>query len=261
MALEPTLSPRTSKVLPNYAYPPLIAVRMGIRSPTAVGIDAVEFGRQLGPSWVKSDGANLPDPGARSRTNHDELRCTFAGVLGDQHLEVYAHGVDLVWDGRGGESYPHYETLRDAFLSVFYAWSQTATPPAVTPATWHISYWNRVPQGTVWHRLNDLRFCRLLASAAETPFADQLVSLQQQWIFRAASGNSELCCDAWLESGHPETGTDVIWVTLTCSGSIPPGGDDGNEWLSELDAGRRWIVSGFRGLMSPSANTYWGLVD
>ncbi len=264
MALEP-LSPRTTRVLPNYAHPPLIAVRMGIRCATAAIVDVDALAKQLGPSWLKSERSASPQRWARIGPTNDELISTFAGVLGDQHLEVYANGIDFLWDGRSGESYPHYETLRDAFLTAFDGWSQTPRHAVVSPVRWHVSYWNRIPQGTVWQQLADLRFCRLLASAHETPFAEQLAGFQQNWMFRAAGSRTQLRCDAWLENGEPATNEDVIWIALTSSGETNPSpatsSESGNDWLSELDAGRRSIVSGFRGLMSPSANAYWGLID
>lgn len=264
MALDPMPLQRTSKVLPNYAHPPLIAVRMGIRCRDGVAMDVAEFAQQLGPSWVKSAPASLRVPQEQAGSADEAPQATFAGVLGDQYLEVFAKGIDFLWDGRSGESYPHYETLRDAFLTAFDAWSQSSGSAAL-PLRWQISYWNRVPQGTVWQELDDLSFCRLLTSAGETPFTESLVGFHQSWTFRATDSSRRLRCEAWLEKKASESELDAIWIALTSSGPIEASqaesGDSGSDWLSDLDAGRRSIVSGFRGLMSLSANAYWGLND
>lgn len=264
MAFDPPLLPRTARMLPNYAHPPLIAVRLGIRCPAEVTIDETAFGQQLGPTWWKCPNPTVAQPWTQIEPTDEHHQATFASVLGDLHLQVHSHGIDLLWDGRSGESYPHYETLRDTFLTAFDAWSQAAVAGPVSLNRWQISYANRIPRGTVWNRPSDLGFCRLLASATDTAFAEQLVDFRQTWTFRAATGRSLLRCDAWLDAHDAETTESVIWLVLTTSGPVQAASikadDTGSDWLSELDAGRRWIVSGFQGLMSPSANAYWGLV-
>ncbi|MDP1797376.1 MAG: hypothetical protein Q8K78_07840 [Planctomycetaceae bacterium] len=265
MALDYPSALRTPTVLPSYAHPPLVTVRMGIRCPLPVVIDTEVFAGLLGPTWLKSDRLQPSPQWTRMGFAEETLQAAFAGVLGDQHLEVQANGIDFHWDGRSGESYPHYETLRDAFVTAFDAWSQSASVSSIVPQRWHVSYWNRIPQGTVWSKLDDLRFCRLLASAGETPFATRLIDFQQTWIYREAESPSQLRCDAWLERNEQSLAENVIWLALTSTGQaddpqlVPD--DVDNDWLSGLDTGRRAIVSGFRGLMSVHANAYWGLAD
>ncbi len=265
MALEPPLSLRTPTALPNYAHPPLVSVRLGIRCPDPVLVDLEALAAELGPSWLKSS-RPVPVPRRTPLTLDGERPLNvFAGVLDDQRLEVHAEGIDFIWDGSRGEAYPHYEPLRDVFVAAFDAWSHCASALPVIPQRWHVSYWNRIPQGTVWSRLDDLGFCRLLASTGETPFAQQLVDFHQTWTYNATPPQAQMRCDAWLESGGNSTGENAIWLALTSSGESGPSETDpelvdvDSEWLSGLDAGRRSIVSGFRGLMSSEANAYWGL--
>ncbi len=253
-------NPSTSnRTLPSYAHPPLVQVRLAIRVTAALPLELGLLTEQLGPAWIKK-----PKPALPARFDADDTIATsdawiFESVLGDQRLEAHPWGIDFHWDGRKGETYPHYESVRDTFLTVYDAWAHSVGADAPAPSRWQISYSNRFPCGTVWHRLDDLSFCRLLSSAGETPLAHRLQHFRQVWNYRLDDHPpAELQCETWLERGGVPAADDAIWLSLTCTGHC--GADVDAEWLSLIDHSRRTIVATFRELMSAEANAYWGLL-
>jgi hypothetical protein len=230
-------------VLPSYAHPPLVQVWLSLRVKEPQVIQPAVLIEQLGPAWMEMPAAK---PIAESMT--------FRSVLGDLQLLVCPEEIHFRWDGLSGETYPHYESLRDGLLTAYDAWCRSIDDSAPTPASWQMSYRNRFPQGTVWQRLDDLRFCRLLTAGQESPLAAHLQDVQQRWTYRLPDPPTELQCDVWLERAAEE----AIWLALTCSGSCHT--EDDADWLANFDDGRRLIVHTFRGLMSAEANAYWGLL-
>lgn len=244
MPLELSSPLRNPSALPNYAHPPLVMVRLSIRLREPIVMDPDALTNQLGPAWIRT--------AAKADSNHDGI--VFQSVLGDQRLEVDSLGINFIWDGGTGEIYPHYESLRDAFVAAFDAWTESSSAPLPPLAYWQVSYRNQIPRGTVWQRLDDLQFCRLLTSVSEVPVAGELFDLQQRWTYRIDDPAAELRCDV----GYQPAPTDAILIALTCTGHLDDG--DTADWLARFDSGRRLIVATFRNLMSPEANEYWGLV-
>lgn len=230
--------------LPSYAHPPLVQVRMSIGVAEPLSIPPAVLTEQLGPAWsVKC--ATPP---------------TYQSLLGDQVLGFTAQGFHLLWDGRLGDPYPHYESLRDAFLMAFDAWCHAAGASALTPSTWQVAYRNRFSRGTVWQTIEDLRFCTLLSATVSSPRTGQLKTIDHVWSYRIEDPAAVLSYHVWLEAAAPEAvEEDAIWLELLCEGRVTAGNE--TEWLADLDAARRLIVATFRDLMSPSANAYWGLTS
>lgn len=230
--------------LPSYAHPPLVQVRMSIGVAEPLSFPPAVLTEQLGPAWITK---SVTPP-------------TYQSLLGDQQFAFTAQGIDLLWDGRLGDPYPHYESLRDAFLLAFDAWCHAAEMSALTPTTWQVAYRNRFPRGTVWQSLDDLRFCTLLATTVNAPRSGQLLGIDHFWTYRIEEPATVLSSHVWLESALPgDTDEDAIWLELSCEGSVTAGTE--TEWLADLDAARRLIVATFHDLMSPAANAYWGLTS
>lgn len=256
MSRDLTRAATGPSALPSYAHPPLVQVRMGVRVDEPLVLDATALTEQLGPAWI-SVRPPLAADGVATIPGSSEI-LLFRSILGDQRLDAHIRGMDFLWDGRGGETYPHYESLRDAFLLAYDAWTRSATVTAIVPDHWQIAYRNRFPRGTVWQRLDDLRFCRLLETAGAVPLAGRLRDLSQRWDYQVESLRARLRCEVWLEGATDAAAEDALWLELTCESDDESEPDP--DWLAAFDAGRRQIVAMFREMMSPEANAYWGVL-
>ncbi|HET6424353.1 MAG TPA: hypothetical protein VFG20_11755 [Planctomycetaceae bacterium] len=230
--------------LPSYAHPPLTEVLLAVDVATPLTVNSERLAEHLGPVWMRT-------------SSGDSL--SYRSVLGDQRLNARPNGLDLVWDGRTGETYPHYETLRDAFLSAFDAWGHAAGEGDPVPSRWQIAYRNRFPRGTVWHQLDDLRFCRLLTAVKPTPLSGQLQGFKHVWEYRLENPPGLMSCVVTLVPSNTSSDEDdAIWLELSCRANCRFNAE--GEWLADLDAARRVIVETFRESMSPEANAYWGML-
>lgn len=237
-----------SKGLPSYAHPPLREVLLAVDVEHPLAVDPASLTEHLGPAWISTSAPEVRE----TNTGYK-----YRSVLGDQHLNARPNGLDLLWDGRTGETYPHYEALRDAFLSAFDAWGRAGGESNPIPARWQIAYRNRFPRGTVWHQLDDLRFCRLLSAAKLAQVSGQLQGFKHVWEYRLDDPIALLnCIITQVPSDQNFGDEEAIWLELTCKARCRPD----SEWLADLDAARRVIVETFRELMSPEANAYWGVL-
>lgn len=237
----PPESPARRTALPSYAHPPLVSVVLGVRTPQPVTMDMAAFAERLGPGWNLSP-ASVNDASHR-----------FASVLGDRYVEAFATGLSCTWDGLSGEAYPHYEALRDSMVTAFDAWSNSLGEDDLPPESWDVTYVNRIPAGTVWQTLDDLRFCRLTAVAAPSGASMAIIDIDQKWVFRLEEADAQLRCFLKHEDRVEENQPSALWLTLQCTGRCGLDVD----WLSGLDFGRRTIVSTFQLLMSVAANAFW----
>jgi hypothetical protein len=244
--------------LPHYAHPPLVEVLLGVRWAFEGTLDdaAVRaLHERLGPAWEPL----RPTPPTHSAlpqswTPHTAV---FQSVLGEQRLELSADGLEYTWDGRQGDLYPHYETVRDAFvvaLDAWHDWLAVTGTPAPTLCGWKVTYLNSLPQGTVWNQLSDPAFFRLLAPVpAGLPPLERCAA---QWTFGLDRHEAQLVCDLKTTAGTARDPRTCLWLRLSCQGAAD---DEEPSLLEGLDYGRAAIVRTFRQLMSPAANTYWEL--
>jgi len=257
-SLAPASAVKPSSKLPHYEHPPLVEVVLGVRWSFHGTLDSraqQDLLDRLGPAW-QLPAASEPTHAAIAESWHRPA-AVFQSVLGEQRLEIGSDGLDYAWDGRQGDLYPHYESVRDGFVVTLDAWndwmSSLDAPPSMI-CGWKVSYLNRLPQGTVWNSLSDCGFFRLLA-----PLPTGLPQLQRcegHWQFGLEREDAALSCDLKTTSGTARDPRDCLWLRLTCSGGLD--GQD-SAVLEGLDYGRKTIVNAFRQLMSPAANAYWEL--
>jgi hypothetical protein len=232
MVSSPSGSPGApSRPLPSYQHPPLVGVRLAVRTQTPRHVAGSILLERLGPTWRAAADAQI------------------VSLLGDQRIDWTVERLSYEWDGTQGEAYPHYETVRDGFVQALVAWRNHA---AFDPVEWEVEYRNRIPQGTVWQSPRDWGFCRLLAGTAELPLVEAARDVQAEWTFQQEPGGPTLRCRVWFEPSAP-----AVWITLTCRGACTAGESTDDAWLGGCDAARRMIVATFRDLMSPAANAYW----
>jgi hypothetical protein len=236
---------------PRYAFPPLIGVTLAVDLPE-MAAHAVRLGTRdetwLGPEWT-------PEPPPMSA----ESRWGWRSILGDRlvTLDATTGRLGYVWNGRQGDVYPHYETLRDGLLQT---WDACVTAcdlvpqgPAVTG--WSVEYVNRIPRGTVWQELHDLRFCRWLTAPSHGPAPRVPIDIACAWSFGLPLSSGTLRVAIGLESEPAEQAPAALLVTLHAAGGVE---GQAETVTDRLDAGRREIVATFRDMMSSEANAYWG---
>lgn len=249
--------------LPHYQHPPLVEVMLGVRwclqGELPPGMQHAVLER-LGPSWELAQPASQP----RAVSEEDPARpmpaeLSFQSLLRDQRLEISSEGLSYAWDGRHGNIYPHYETVRDGFIIALDVWQDASANLCLAPPTytsWHIAYLNCIPQGTVWNDLSDCTFLRLLAPVPQG--FPPLEHCQARWQFVLPEYAAHLMCQFHTTSGTPHDDRAQIWLQLSCTGSLS---QDPSTLLEGLDYGRQNIVQAFRQLMSPAANNYWELTQ
>lgn len=262
VGLSHSRSPTELVDLPHYQHPPLVEVVLGVRwrlqgeFPPGIQPRLLE---RLGPSWELAQ----PACGQPANSEEDPARpaapLLFQSLLRDQRLEISTEGLSYAWDGRHGNIYPHYETVRDGFIIALDVWQDASAnlclvPPTFT--TWHIAYLNCIPQGTVWNDLSDCTFLRLLATVP--PGLPPLEHCAAQWRFALPHYAAHLMCQFHTTPGTPHDDRAQIWLQLSCTGSLS---QDPSTLLEGLDYGRQHIVQAFRQLMSPAANSYWELTQ
>lgn len=257
--LAPVPASRTPVKLPHYGHPPLVEVSLSLRWSYSAAID--EPTRQalldrLGAAWQLSCPAEPTHSALPQSWNQQPVR--YLSVLGEQRLDVSEEGFEYTWDGRQGELYPHYESVRDGFVVALDAWSDALASlgkPSPVHCGWKASYLNRIPQGTVWNSLNDCGFLRLLSPLpAGLP---RLERCEGHWQFALDRDDAVLTCDLKTTAGNARDPRACLWLRLSCTGGLD--GQDSSV-LEGLDYGRQTIVGTFRQLMSPAANAYWELV-
>lgn len=263
VGLSHALSSTDTVDLPHYQHPPLIEVVMGVHwqlpgeFPPGMQHALLE---RLGPSWELAPPSSRPPTISQQDLSRPwPSRLSFHSLLRDQRLEISSEGLWYAWDGRHGNIYPHYETVRDGFIIALDVWQDASAnfclaPPTFT--TWHIAYLNCIPQGTVWNDLSDCTFLRLLAPVpAGLP---PLEHCKACWRFALPNYAAQLMCQFHTTPGTPHDDRAHIWLQLSCTGSLSP---DPSTLLEGLDYGRQHIVQAFRQLMSPAANNYWELTQ
>jgi hypothetical protein len=245
--------------LPHYEHPPLVEVRLGARWLFDARVEHAVVGalvERLGPSWEYS--SPVPPVIEKLPPSGSSPAATFHSVLRDQRLEIGSEGLSFTWDGRNGNIYPHYESVRDGFVMALDAWHDALTTlgvdlPVVTG--WHLAYLNCMPRGTVWNSMADCSFLRLLAPLpAGLP---KLERCEARWDFALDRCDARLTCDLRTTTGSLRDPQPCLWLRLSCQGGVT---SDSGSLLEGLDFGREVIVNTFRQLMSPAANAYWQLV-
>lgn len=227
---------------PDYDHPPVIRVSLvvGWAEPLQnLGDVADRLQAALGPEWTE-----------RSATSAGGWR--LSNVLQDGCVQVGATTLEVLWLGDAGSRYPHYETLRDGFVT---AWVTLAREnPRATK--WSVTYVNRIPQGTVWQTPTDWSFCRLLPSLSLPSTAATVRQMHSRWDLAVTGSPAEISIE--LQHGGSEAnGAEALWLSLNCHGPVA---DCETGLLDGLDFGRLQIVRTFREIMTPAANTYWGLL-
>jgi hypothetical protein len=256
LAPAPALRPQTR--LPHYGHPPLVEVSLGLRWSMAGALDdrlRHALLDRLGPAWQLSPPAESTHSALSQSWNQPGTR--FQSVLGEQRLDVNAEGFEYTWDGRQGELYPHYETVRDGFVVTLDAWCDCVTASgaaAPTYSSWKATYLNRIPQGTVWNSFTDCAFLRLLAPLPSG--LPRLERLEGHWQFGLDRDDAVMSCDLKTTAGTTRDPRACLWLRLSCTGGID--GQDSSV-LEGLDYGRHTIVGTFRQMMSPAANAFWEL--
>lgn len=232
-----------SSTLPDYEHPPVVEVLLGVcwTPPWTDFGNAVSTLQQvLGAEWTTGQ----PDePGVRTLTN----------LLQDGQIRLGNQALTVRWLGYEGSRYPHYETLRDSFVTAWAALQRDAG--SLPTVSWSVRYVNRIPQGTVWQTPADWTFCRLVPPLPIPAAASDIASFSLCSKYPLCDDRGELVVH--LHSGEPdEPQPDCLWLELTSSGPVTAGE---TALLDGLDFGRQAIVRTFRELMSPQANAFWGL--
>ncbi len=236
---------------PRYAFPPLIGVTLAVDLPD-VATHATRLGTRdvtwLGPEWTPESSPRSP-----------ESRWSWRSILGDRQVTLNSTTGRLCydWNGRQGDVYPHYETLRDGLLQTWDACVTAcgSVPHGSAVTGWSVEYVNRIPRGTVWQELHDLRFCRWLTAPSRGPLPRAPLDIACTWSFGLPQSSGTLRVAIAVESEPAEQAPAALLVTLQAVG----GADGPAETVADrLDAGRREIVTTFRDMMSAEANAYWG---
>uniref|UniRef100_A0A7C2NWG7 Uncharacterized protein n=1 Tax=Schlesneria paludicola TaxID=360056 RepID=A0A7C2NWG7_9PLAN len=239
--------PETRPPLPDYAHPPLVQVVLAVRFDETASFPPERqqtFEQALGPTWELQDRP-------RSVTTYRGWRTK----IGDQAIVLADNRLSYSWDGQGGDLYPHYPLVREGFVGVWNAWC-TAVNPAPKTVGWSVTYFNRIPQGTVWTTLADCSFFRWLCPIPATDGLAAPRGMHHAWQFPlekfAATLTVQLETPPLADANPP----DSLRLLLTCEGSLS---DPDDTFLAGFDYGREVIVRTFRQLMTPAANDYWGL--
>lgn len=261
---------------PHYRHPPLISVSFRIvfdlpdASPEAMVAQLAQ--REL-PGW-----------------QYNPSRRIFESIVADQWFsirELFAEGdvderpiertgsvavaeaagpvngraeLDFHWDGGfAGNPYPRYEVLRDALINTVDWLGDcgclvAATRPGLT--AWELTYWNRVPRGTVWNTPADWSFFRLFPERLPRALPE-LVDCHSEWRFAAADPVDEFRV-TW-DSDEPAADAMNVDLRLSASGVVSSEDPVCDAVLAGFDAGRKLIVEQFCVLVSDAANAYWGL--
>ncbi|GIX04171.1 MAG: hypothetical protein KatS3mg114_0040 [Planctomycetaceae bacterium] len=207
---------------------------------------------RLGPTWRSSH-----SPGREPYPAWSASDRVWHSLRGDQFLVLTPQSLRFVWNGRDGERYPHYETIRDGLVCAIDAWQDVweSLKRPISWSGWCVQYVNALPQGTVWQQLGNLKAVTLLG---ELPAGmPTLCDVQARWHFRP-----EPPIDSFtIELTHQSAGEVVetaacLWLALRADGVA-----DGDlaAVLEGLDAGRQVIVSSFKIITSKGAHHYWGL--
>ncbi|MDX1967219.1 MAG: hypothetical protein SFV23_08625 [Planctomycetaceae bacterium] len=242
------------QILPNYAYPPVVEVTLALKFAAAFPDNVVAaWSGSLGPGWQP-----------RRRSSANDFRDTISArewetVLCDQLLSVDAAEFRFAWDGRAGDTYPHYERIRDG---LFQNWDGLCdvcrrmgqTTPSIKG--WQVRYSNRIPQGTVWKSLADCSFCRLLPAWEPRRGLEPPQRFESRWQFSAAEAGADLEIEVHSTRDDGPLKESCVWIHLDCRGGQQGSAENAAE---AMDAGRELVVTTFRGLMTPEANEYWGL--
>lgn len=245
---------KSPAVLPNYAHPPAVEVALALQLATALPGEVVEaWGASLGPGWqprghaVGKFSAEVPSRGE------------WETVLCDQLLSVDASEFRFAWDGRAGDTYPHYERIRDG---LFQNWDGLCDVcrrmGQKTPSIkgWQVRYSNRIPQGTVWKSLADCSFCRLLPAWEPWRGLELPQRFDSRWQFSVAETRTDFEIEVYSTRDDGPLKESCVWIHLNCRGSQEGAAENVAE---AMDAGREIVVTTFRRLMTPEANAYWGL--
>lgn len=244
----------------DYAHPPLESVAMSAMwkmDPALFDAAVRRLEQQLDGEW-RRETTEAAITATDRRLRCDDAAAVWTSILGRRTLVATPHELTYCWANEDGGAYPHYESVRDGFVSAWDAWRRVADD-ATFLLGWRIAYLNRIVRGDVWHDVGNWSFFRL------TPFESRIAAefpiheFHSCWTSQLAEGDGRL--DVRFDYTPPSSPRDVdaVLLELAASGSVSTEGSGASEMFQGLDSGRRGIVSAFRRLMTPSANAAWGL--
>jgi uncharacterized protein (TIGR04255 family) len=272
-----------AEIGPNYERPPVVETVLGVQFDRLVKLKNAHLGAfwktldnvewptvadapPLPPQFEQFDPVDAWGRGVQVRLTQDpSSRLQIRNKDGNRMLQLQNGRLHFNWLGKGGDSYPRYEKVREEFIPLLEDFEQfVATEDLGTfqPNQWEITYVNHIPQGTVWDSPADWGFFRPLSPLPSIANIIEGESFGGQWHFlippRLGRLHIEWQHERIPSEGEGETTNELIRLTLTARGPVGKSGVP--TVLEGLDLGRVTIVNSFQQLMSDEkANTYWGL--
>jgi uncharacterized protein (TIGR04255 family) len=271
----------TARNLPNYLEPPVTETVIGFQFNPVAGFTNAHLGafwQTLGPhEWPKTSDA--PALGQQFEEFTDEAkwvrqlrlqltteiapRLQIANKAGDQMIQVQNGRLHFNWRREGDKPYPSYESNKACFQSYLEKLIKFLADwglPPILPNQWEVTYVNVIPQGTVWQKVDDWNFLRLIAPVSGVQDVVSLESINSEWHFLIPGKRGRLHLQ-WSHGFSDELKREAVRLTLTARGPLAPSDDAVSSVLGGCDLGHYTIVQAFRHLMSDAANSFWKLND
>ena len=262
----PTLTPMrfgysfgSPELSPEFAYPPLIEVWLGVDFASPANfheVTAADWRQRLGPEWPaiwQSIG-----PAERHAPGRPSIEQQLRNVMGDRAIRFHENGFCFGWLGYDGNLYARYEAIRDGFVATLDA-VQDVMPKLGLPMQWNVTYVNRIPQGSVWSSPADWSFFRLWQPNPLKKLKIEPEGFVGQWQFPLEAERGTLAIELTHEPLiDAEAELEYLWLRLTTSG---PTESHESALFDGLDYGREICVRSFNELVNTDAKQFWGERD
>lgn len=269
-----------SPELPNYLRPPIVETILGVQFEPLLGLHNAHLGafwKTLGDDWpTVADAAPLEpqferfEPGGMWQRMGIQLRLMENPTArlqiknrdNDRMIQVQNGRLHFNWLGESGGPYPRYEAVRqDALIasSRFEGYIAREGLGRLRANQWEITYVNHIPKGTVWETPMDWAFFLPLSGVGRLAASSPMESFGGEWHLEIPRQQGRLHVE-WRHGKRSEPkDSEVVILTFTARGGVPPDAEGLAATFAGLDLGRAAIVRSFRAMMSDAANYYWGL--
>ncbi len=266
--------------LPHYERPPVVETILGIQFDPIPEMRTAHLGAfwaSLGDEWPTPEDAAYLEPQFERFDNQPQwgelaFRLRLADIKSrvrirnrakDRMIQIQNGRFILNWLGASGTPYPRYDAIKDEFLHRLNEWKTflESTFDGKIPAAnqWEVTYLNHIPKGTVWNTPADWDFCRLWGRTHGDQSSLHFESASAEWHFVIPERIGRLHIN-WRHVAQNDA-HELVRLDLTARGPCTSAEWGANQIVEGLDHGHIAIVTAFRDMMNPSANSTWGLSD